>query len=345
MKIYSYTDSTYPAPDFIHQEWPVPFLKGYAILLNESEAVHVYLLCDANNNCVPIRLRKSKIFKFGQLLFAPAKNGLPLEVEEEKIFFKKLLEFIKENNFCHRLQQPHPMGMTESHPDGSLWCNFGTYVNELQKGSDEDLLFTFDPKYRKAVQHSIKNGGRIEFGKNALDDFYTLYTTTTKRAGIYSESKSYFETALKNLPDHTDIGVVYDENGPIGSVFTLWSGYHALCTHAGSGGESKLYGGMKHLHYAMMLRMKNRGVQWYDLVGVRINSDHPSLQGVFRFKKGFGGELKSGYLWKTDISKSSMFLFDTLLKIKNKGKKADGDIIDQEQHNLEIKEVGINSAL
>jgi lipid II:glycine glycyltransferase (peptidoglycan interpeptide bridge formation enzyme) len=136
---------------------------------------------------------------------------------------------------------------------------------------------------------------------------------------------------MQYLKGHTDLGVVYDENGPIGGIYMLWSKYSALCTHAGSGGvESKLYGGMKHLHYAMMLRMKERGVKLYDLVGVRINSSNAALQGVFRFKKGFGGILREGYLWKTDLSPLPR-IYDLVLLLKNRGRKAHGDIIDQER--------------
>lgn len=335
MKVYSYTSKNFPRPGMINQRWPVPFLEGYAAFVENFEKAKYYLLEDETTGvCLPLQVKKIKIFRIGQLLFAPSRNGSPINAAEQKLFFDKMLVFLKAQSICHRLQQPHPMGMTDAYPESSEWCRFGTYLNDLQEGDDEALLQTFDPKYRKAVQHSIKNGGRVAFGPEVLDDFYKLYTSTTSRAGIYSDSKDYFRAQLNWLGNQADLGVIYDENGPVGSIFTPWSGYHSLCTHAGSGGESKLYGAMKHLHYAMMLRMKARGVKWYDLVGVRINSVHPSLQGVFRFKKGFGGILHEGYLWKKDIAPLPMKLFDLLVKIKSRG-KSHSDIIDQEGASLQ----------
>lgn len=334
MRILSYTETGKEKPEGIGAEWPVPFQKGFCEYLHTYEHAEIYLLHEPQSNAmIPLEIKISKIFRFGKILFAPCRNGLPLSETEQKSFFEKLLIFLREQKLCHRLLQPHPMGMTAGYPDDSKHCRFGTYMNDLQAGDDDQLLHTFDPKYRKAVQHSIKNGGRTEFGPHVLEDFYKLYTATTSRAGIYTDPISSFKEQMKFMGEHAEPGVVYDENGPVGSIFNLWSGYHSLCTHAGSGPESRLYGAMKHLHYDMMLRMKRRGVRWYDLVGVRINSNHPGLQGVFRFKKGFGGELLEGYLWKAEIAPVTAKAFDLLVRLRNKGKKSPGDIIDQENEN------------
>jgi lipid II:glycine glycyltransferase (peptidoglycan interpeptide bridge formation enzyme) len=77
-----------------------------------------------------------------------------------------------------------------------------------------------------------------------------------------------------------------------------------------------------------MKLMKARGVRRYDFVGVRLNNTNPALEGIFRFKKGFGGDLKAGYLWKTDLDPERSKLYDSLMKVKLRGKKV-ADIIDQ----------------
>jgi lipid II:glycine glycyltransferase (peptidoglycan interpeptide bridge formation enzyme) len=79
----------------------------------------------------------------------------------------------------------------------------------------------------------------------------------------------------------------------------------------------------------MMKHLRDKGVKTYDLVGVRLNSSNESLQGVFRFKKGFGGDLKEGYLWKIDIAPIPMKIYDFLVRIRQ-GKNIQKDIIDQE---------------
>ena len=128
--------------------------------------------------------------------------------------------------------------------------------------------------------------------------------------------------------DHVTTGVVYDNNEPIGGIFMLHSRFAALCTHAGSRGESKLYGAMKFLHAEMMKKLKEQQILKYDLVGVRIGNIDPALEGIFRFKKGFGGDLKTGYLWKIDIQPMRAKMYDLLVKIKHNGTKYK-DIIDQ----------------
>jgi lipid II:glycine glycyltransferase (peptidoglycan interpeptide bridge formation enzyme) len=152
---------------------------------------------------------------------------------------------------------------------------------------------------------------------------------TAQRTGMYKDPAAYFQLLRRHLGDkHTETGVVYDGDQPIGGIFMVYSEYAAFCTHAGSGGESKLYGGMKHLHYEMMKLLRDRGVKKYDLVGVRIGGHNPALEGVFRFKRGFGGQLKEGYLWKADIDGLHLKLYDMMSKLKNPNLKP--DIIDQE---------------
>ncbi len=332
MKIFSYTDAAYPSPaDVFTKESPVQFIKGFSDFYKQFHHNDVYFFYSEKLNAfLPLRLFQVKIFKFGQILHAPICNNVELAADQQQLFFVDLLDFLKSNNFCERLIQPHPFGIMLSVPDKSASCAFGTYINHLQDHTDEELLFTYDPKYRKAVNAAAKGGAEVRFGWSEFASFYNLYSQTTTRAGIHCDAVNYFETLYNCLGDeHLDCGVVYDNQQPIGSILMLYSGYAALCTHAGSGGESKLYGAIKLLHYEMMKRMKARGVKYYDLVGVRIGSTNESLEGVFRFKKGFGGVLKEGYLWKTDIAPLKSKMYDLLLKLKG-GNNALKDIIDQE---------------
>lgn len=332
MKIYSYNDPQYTSADNkFDDNWPIQFLKGYSNFYKKEFSNEIILLEDVDtSSCIPLRIFHSRMFKFGQILHAPIKDGIELDLEAQKVFLNKLIAYLESNSIVHRLVQPHPMGFMKFAPEGTRSCAFGTYINELQEFDDESLLNSFDPKYKKAIQHSIKNGGRCEFGWNNFDTFYKLHSGTMTRAGMPIDPTEYFENLRNNIgDDHIEVGVIYDEEQPIGSVLLMHSNYAAYCTHAGSGGESKLYGGVKQLHYEMMKRLRDKGVKKYDLVGVRLNSKDESLQGIFRFKKGFGGTLKEGYLWKKDIAKTPMAIYDTLLKIKL-GNKLHKDIIDQE---------------
>lgn len=332
MKIYSYKNPQYAsAVGKFGDNWPIQFSEGYSNFYKEEFNNEIIVLEDLKTSAfIPLRIFHARIFKFGQVLHAPIRDGVELNVEEQKIFLEELVRYLESNNLVHRIVQPHPMGFMKYVPEGASSCAFGTYITELQEFDDEALLNSFDPKYKKAIQHSIKNGGRCEFGWNNFNIFYKIYSGTMTRAGLPIEPTAYFEKLRKNIgDDHIEIGIVYDIDQPIGCILLIHSKYAAYCTHAGSGGESKLYGGVKQLHYEMMRRLRDKGVKKYDLVGVRLNSKDDSLQGIFRFKKGFGGTLKEGYLWKKDVAKAPMAIYDTLLKIKL-GNKLNKDIIDQE---------------
>jgi len=333
MKIFSYTDTSYPSADGLFTEdSPIQFTKGFAEFYTQyHKDVLYYFYSEKLNAYIPIRYFKIKLFRFGQILHSPVQSNKELNEENQQTFYIELIEFLKSSDFCQRLIQPHPFGIMLAVPEGSSSCAFGTYINYLQQHTDEELLFTYDPKYRKAINHAAKGGAEVRFGWSEFLNFYKLYQQTTNRANIHCDSVDYFETLYRCLGDkQLDFGVVYDNGEPIGAILMLYSPYSALCTHAGSGGESKLYGAMKLLHYEMMKRMKARGVLYYDLVGVRIGSTNESLEGVFRFKKGFGGELKQGFLWKLDIAPLKTKVFDMLMKIKNGN--ATRDIIDQESN-------------
>ena len=76
--------------------------------------------------------------------------------------------------------------------------------------------------------------------------------------------------------------------------------------------------------------MKKRGVKKYSFVGFRIDVDPNSkLAGIQHFKKGFGGELVEGYMFKATFSKSKKNLFEFLYMLKNKARHRK-DTIDQE---------------
>jgi len=334
MKIFSYTDSRFPTPPAVLKDdrWPVQFHAGFSAFYHQYYGGEILFIHDeATDGWMPIHRTHKKLVNFGQVLHAPVYNYSEVSAAQQKDYFNRLLTFAKQERLVHRFIQPHPFGIMLSCPEKSKSVRFGTYITDLTQYTDDDaLLNSYDPKYKKAIQHSIKNGARVVFGELASEDFYHLYTCTARRTGMFQDLPEYFSKMYACLgSQHTETGVVYDGEIPIGGIFMLYSKYAALCTHAGSSGsESNLYGAMKYLHYEMMKHLRNRGVKYYDLVGVRIGNQNPALEGVFRFKRGFGGTLKEGYLWKADIDCMTLRVYDALLKLRNPKMKP--DIIDQE---------------
>lgn len=335
MKFLNHLDSSHheKLTAFSGVEAPFQFLPQFStfyqnyfneqILIAYSEEQQAYL---------PLHLYKTKMFRLGQILHAPVNGNdfADLAMKDQLIFFNALIRALKDNNICNRLVQPHPYGILGALPPNVRSCEFGTYIIDLATQTEDQIFEKFHPKYQKAVTHSQKNNAIVKFGKEVFDDFYQTYAHTMQRVNIKPDTKNYFLKLYENLGEQfLTPAVVYDEQEPIGGVFFIHTKYAGYCTHAGSMGESKLYGAMKLLHFEMMKRLKSQGVKKYDLVGVRLKNNDPALEGIFRFKKGFGGDLKTGYLWKTDIQPVKAKLYDILVHIKNRNKKIAKDIIDQ----------------
>lgn len=278
---------------------------------------------------LPLRIYKRLVFRFGQILHAPVANGEELQQKDQLVFFNLMLMNMRRVNICDRLVQPHPFGILGALPHNTSYCEFGTYITELSRLNNNEIFESINDKYKKAIKHAINNKGVVRTGWENFDTFYPILESTLNKAGIGVECKEYFLRLHDFLGDkYSTLAVVYDQDRLIGGAVFLHSRYAAYCTHAANINETKLYGAMKLLHYEMMLHFKAQNVKRYDLVGVRLHNDNPSLEGIFRFKKGFGGKLKTGYLWKTDIRPAKLKVYDWIQQVRRRRNKIK-DIIDQ----------------
>jgi len=318
----------------IDDNWPVQFLSEYSRFQHHYHKESIKIVYDDQLKAfMPLRFLDLKIFAPAQILFAPLSSGVELPKENQLIFFNKLLTLLQNKGGCERLMQPNPYAVLAAYPEGSKYCDFGTYLIDLKNQSEDEILEKFHPKYQKAVSHSVKNGAEVKIGKECLEDFYLTYSSTMNKAGLYVDPFEYFDMLWRYLgDDRICCAVVYDNGLPVSGIFLLYTTYSAFLTHAGTHGDSKLYGAAKLLNFKVMKYLKNKGVERYDFVGVRLKNNNPALEGIFRFKKGFGGDLKEGYLWKIDILPFKAKAYDLILKLKS-GNNQVIDIIDQVNRN------------
>jgi len=314
----------------IDDHWPYQFLSEYTRYQKHVSRSDYYIIHDEITDAfIPLKIYKVRGFHFGQIKHAPLRNGIEINESEQLDFFNRLISFLKENKFCTKLVQPPPSGILSAVPAGATSCEFGSYIIDLENQTEEQIFNKFHPKYQKAISHSFRNNARIEVGRHTLEDFHDLYLQTMSRAGLHPVPLYQFARLYDYLGENRVFSaVVHDSEKPIGAVFIMSSKYAAFVAHAGSNGKNKLYGAMKFLNYEMMKLMKSNGVKRYDFVGVRINNKNPELEGIFKFKKRFGGDLKRGYLWKIDINTGSAATFDILKKVRI-GNAPMPDIIDQ----------------
>ncbi|MBL7916315.1 MAG: peptidoglycan bridge formation glycyltransferase FemA/FemB family protein [Bacteroidia bacterium] len=314
----------------ISDNWPFQFVSEFTRFHKYYFNETVNIIYDEELNAyMPLRILDMKLFAPAQILYAPLRESMELSKEEQMQFFNKLIRLLQNQGGCERLVQPHPYSILSAIPEGAKYCDFGTYVVDLENQTIEQILEKFHPKYQKAVTHSEKNGAVVKIGKECLNDFFMIYKSTMERAGLHLDEFTYFQSLYDYLGENRiSCGVVYDQDEPISGIFVIHTLYGAFLTHAGTRGDSKLYGAAKLLNLEMMRHLKEKGVKKYDFVGVRLKNNNPALEGIFRFKKGFGGDLKEGYLWKIDILPLKAKAYDLMVKLKSGNDKLT-DIIDQ----------------
>lgn len=314
----------------INDDWPFTFLQGYSDFQKNYYGEEIHIVLDEETGAMmPVRFLNLKLFSPAQILFAPVKNGVELESHEQAQFYRKFIQALTLRGNCERIAQPSTNCVLSAVPQDATYCDFGSYIVDLENQTEEEIFKKFHPKYQKAVNHSLNNEAGVRFGKETLPDFFTTYEQTMKRVNMSYDKYDYFEQLYRDLGNnHLCCGVVYENNQPVSGIFLVYTRYSAFLTHAGTISGSKLYGAAKLLNLEAMKQLKAQGVKRYDFVGVRIKNSTPELEGVFRFKKGFGGDLKTGYLWKKDILPAKAGLLDAIIYLRSGG-KAGKDIIDQ----------------
>ncbi|OHD75612.1 MAG: hypothetical protein A3J97_15905 [Spirochaetes bacterium RIFOXYC1_FULL_54_7] len=202
-----------------------------------------------------------------------------------------------------------------------------TVVLDLSCTKDE-MLARMKPKWRYNIKLAEKKNIVIaEEGYAALDTFYSLYQQTAARDRISVHPKSYygklFELALKNkLSDTQSAGdqsaegrsgdagkwtsgtrgepvpdlrlwVARHEGQALAVIVTLFYGTTATYLYGASSDEKRNLMPAYALQWAAITSAKAAGCLEYDMYGIPPNNDenHP-MAGLYRFKTGFGGELR-----------------------------------------------------
>ena len=167
------------------------------------------------------------------------------------------------------------------------------YVLDLQGKSEEEVFASFKAKWRYNIRYATNKGVKCDFyGEEKLDDFMLLMKQTAQRDGFQYRGREYFETVLRELGDKAKLCMCYLDDEPLSG---------ALCIEY-AGVMSYVYGcsSCEHRNY-----MPNHLMQWtmiksaieshchtYDFCGIPYwNVEEHKNYGVYRFKKGFNGNV------------------------------------------------------
>jgi lipid II:glycine glycyltransferase (peptidoglycan interpeptide bridge formation enzyme) len=279
---------------------------------------------------VVIKLKKKFFFKFCEFqsdIISISQN----ESNLYKLFLDNIVALLKSEFNLQWISSTPNHSIFKDYPTNSIRIPFGSYILNLHDKSIDEIFLTIHSKHRNSIKRAERNGVQIRFGNNLINDFLLLDSCTKLRRGIVKDNSTekHLLNLLKNVPNICFIGIAYKDNIPQGGVFLLYNKRKCYYMY-GASINTPEPGSMNLLHWNCILQMKEYSVNEYDFVGCRINEDEDSkYHGIQNFKKRFGGELQTGYMFKVIINDFMYKLFNFLLSIKTGNYK---DIIDQEIH-------------
>ena len=224
----------------------------------------------------------------------------PLQSElgegEEKTFLSSVIDYLRSTGADMII----PSGNTalfRTCPAGALAAPYGTFINDLNQ-SEEVLMSGVRKTYRNNIRRAKQAKVEVKCSLEYQDIAYTLVADTLKRSGLSFKTREEFKDTVSSLGDNLKIFVA--EHGGViqGCMVSPFSLHSAYNWYSGSRQEPVL-GAMHLLHWEAMQQFRAMGVKRFNFQGVRINPEKGSKQeGIMNYKKGFGGQLVQGCMWK-----------------------------------------------
>jgi len=171
------------------------------------------------------------------------------------------------------------------------------------RGTEEEILAKMKQKTRYNIRLAEKKGVIVRAWDN-IEAFHEMMLVTGGRDGFGIHSLEYYKRAYELLHPGGlgEILVAEYEGKPLAALFVARNGNRAYYLYGASTNEERNRMPTYLLQWEAMKWAKARGCEEYDLWGVpdedeetleaEFQSRHDGLWGVYRFKRGFGGELK-----------------------------------------------------
>jgi lipid II:glycine glycyltransferase (peptidoglycan interpeptide bridge formation enzyme) len=169
--------------------------------------------------------------------------------------------------------------------------------------SEENILSRMKPKCRYNIRLAEKKGVTVRVWDD-IAAFHEMMTVTGGRDGFGVHSKEYYQRAyeLFHSKGTCELLVAEYEGKPLASLMVFANAKRAWYVYGASNNEERNRMPTYLLQWEAIRWAKARGCDEYDLWGVpdeneetleaQFETRHDGLWGVYRFKRGFGGQLK-----------------------------------------------------
>jgi len=166
---------------------------------------------------------------------------------------------------------------------------------------DDDILAAMKPKWRYNIRLADKKGVTVASeGLAALGDFYALYEATAARDHIAIHPRAYYErlfglaplNVAEPVPD-IRLWVARFEGTALAAIVTVYYGGEATYLYGASGDQHRNLMPAYALQWAAIRAAREAGCSTYDFYGIPpVDDPVHAMSGLYRFKTGFGGEIR-----------------------------------------------------
>lgn len=164
---------------------------------------------------------------------------------------------------------------------------------DISGKSEQEIFDGFAAKTRYNIRLAVKKGVEVSVGgERDLDEFARLMEITGERDGFATRPESYFRRLLKEMGDCARLYAARLDGRMIAGAIAISYGRKTWYLYGASDNEYRNTMPNYLLQWEMIKWAAGRGSEIYDFRGVSgdLSPDNP-LYGLYRFKKGFSGEL------------------------------------------------------
>lgn len=196
------------------------------------------------------------------------------------------------------------------------------YQLPLAGKTEEEVMAGLTQKTRYNVRYAMKHGVTIKVGTKAdLDEFMRIYAVTGERDSFNIRPKAYLERMLDALGENVRLYLGYYDGHVVSGAIT--TNYAGKCSYVYGASDNAFRQYMPNylMQWEMIKWAIETGCNVYDFQGIAgdIENEENPMYGLYRFKRGFGGEIAElagefDYIYKPIVQK----LVNTALDIKKK---------------------------
>ncbi|MCX8132044.1 MAG: peptidoglycan bridge formation glycyltransferase FemA/FemB family protein [Clostridia bacterium] len=168
------------------------------------------------------------------------------------------------------------------------------YRKDIKGMSEEELMQSFHQKWRYNIRLAERKGVEVRIGdKSNIPEFHKIMIETGLRDNFVTRSISYFEKMYDCMaPDHLRLYLAYYEGKIIAGTITIMYGKKCWYLYGASSNAYRNVMATYLLQWEAMKWALESGCDVYDFRGVSGDMDENNpLYGIYRFKKGFNGQL------------------------------------------------------